>query len=137
VIKKVGMVTVGITAGLLAAAPFASAGEAHGHDGGHHGGHGHHGSSDCNINGGNAEANGGIGGDAGVGALAQAPVGANALNLVCSNVLNDNLSGNALSVSILGADDEEEAVASTAGEGAGEGAGSDPTGALSGETLAF
>ncbi|MFC5137251.1 hypothetical protein ACFPK1_03355 [Actinomycetospora rhizophila] len=92
-IKKLGVVTVGVAAGLMAAAPFASATE-----GGH--GHDHEGSGSCNINGGNAEANGGIDGDAAVGALAQAPVGANALNIVCSDVLNDNLSGNTLDIGI-------------------------------------
>ena len=94
-IKKLGVVTVGVAAGLMAAAPFASATE-----GGH--GHDHEGSGSCNINGGNAQANGGIEGDALADALAQAPVGANALNLVCSQVLNDNLSGNTLDVDIAG-----------------------------------
>jgi hypothetical protein len=99
VIKKLGVVTIGVSAALVAAAPFASATESH-HGGDHHG----HGSSagTCNINGGNAEANGGIEGDALADALAQAPVGANALNLVCSNVLNDNLSGNTLDVDLGG-----------------------------------
>ncbi|MEJ2886094.1 hypothetical protein [Actinomycetospora aeridis] len=92
-IKKLGVVTVGVAAGLMVAAPFASATE-----GGH--GHEHKSSGSCNINGGNAEANGGVEGDALADALAQAPVGANALNLVCSQVLNDNLSGNAVDVSI-------------------------------------
>ncbi|MEJ2860904.1 hypothetical protein [Actinomycetospora flava] len=95
-IKKLGVVTVGVAAGLMVAAPFASATEGgHGHDGDHKS------SGSCNINGGNAQANGGVDGDALVAdALAQAPVGANALNLVCSQVLNDNLSGNTLDVSI-------------------------------------
>ena len=97
-IKKLGVVTVGVAAGLMVAAPFASATE---------GGQGHDGdrksSGSCNINGGNAEANGGIEGDALVAeALAQAPVGANALNIVCSQVLNDNISGNTLDVDVAG-----------------------------------
>ncbi|MHC1558486.1 hypothetical protein ACR9E3_06000 [Actinomycetospora sp. C-140] len=37
-LKKLGIVTVGVTAGLVAAAPFASASESH-----------HHGSDDCNV----------------------------------------------------------------------------------------
>jgi hypothetical protein len=41
VLKKFGIVTVGVTAGLMAAAPFASANEAH-HES-------HHGSDDCNV----------------------------------------------------------------------------------------
>ena len=115
--KKFGIVTVGITAGLLAAAPLASAGEAPehgGHDnGGHHGEH-KGGGSDCNVTGGSAEANGGIDGDSFLGnALAQAPIGgANLGNIVCNDILNDNLSGNNVAVSVLSADepvaDEDE-----------------------------
>jgi hypothetical protein len=111
VFKKFGIVTVGITAGLLAAAPLASAGEApeHGGHGGHHGEHGEHkgGGSDCNVTGGSAEANGGISGDSFLGnALAQAPIGgANLGNIVCNDILNDNLSGNNVAVSVLSADE--------------------------------
>lgn len=97
-IKKLGVVTVGVSAALVAAAPFASATE--GGHGGHGHGHGHASSGSCNINGGNAQANGGVEGDALADALAQAPVGANALNLVCSHVLNDNLSGNSIDVDL-------------------------------------
>jgi len=104
VLKKMGVVTVGVAAGLMVAAPFASAHES-GHDG-----HGerHGGSSDCNVTGGSAEANGGIDGDAALGnALIQAPVGgANALNIVCSDILNGNLSGNNVAVSVLGEEAE-------------------------------
>lgn len=96
-IKKLGVVTVGVAAGLMVAAPFASATEGgHGHDGDHKS------SGSCNINGGNAQANGEVEGDALADALAQAPVGANALNLVCSQVLNDNISGNTVDVDIAG-----------------------------------
>ena len=109
--KKLGVVTVGVTAGLLAVAPLASAGEAshdsdrsHSH-GDHDGGHKkkHHGGSDCNVTGGSAEANGGIGGDSVLGnVLAQAPVGgANIGNIVCNDILNDNLSGNNVAVDVL------------------------------------
>ena len=96
-LKKLGVVTVGVTAGLMVAAPFASAHES-GHDS-HHGSD----SSDCNVTGGSAEANGGIEGDALAGnALAQAPVGgANALNIVCNDILNGNVSGNNVAVDVL------------------------------------
>jgi hypothetical protein len=101
-LKKMGVVTVGVAAGLMAAAPFASATE-----GGHHDGE-HESSGSCNVTGGSAEANGGIDGDAFAGnLLAQAPIGgANALNVVCNDILNDNLSGNTVDVSVLGADTE-------------------------------
>jgi len=101
VLKKLGVVTVGVTAGLMVAAPFASA-----HESGHDSDNGHRGSdsSDCNVTGGSAEANGGIEGDALAGnALAQAPVGgANALNIVCNDILNGNVSGNNVAVDIAG-----------------------------------
>ena len=102
-LKKLGVVTVGVTAGLMVAAPFASAHES-GHDSGHGDRHGS--SSDCNVTGGSAEANGGIDGDAFLGnALIQAPVGgANVLNVVCNDILNDNLSGNNVAVSVLSGD---------------------------------
>src|SRR3954469_12062700 len=102
-LKKLGVVTVGVTAGLMVAAPFASA-----HESGH-GGHGDGGqrgsdSSDCNVTGGSSEANGGIEGDSFLGnALIQAPIGgANVANIVCNDILNDNLSGNNVAVSVLG-----------------------------------
>jgi hypothetical protein len=100
VIKKLGVVTVGVAAGLVVAAPFASATESH-----HGSGHGHgHDSGSCNVVGGEAEANGGIHGDSVLGnALLQAPVGGNnALNIVCNDVLNGNLSGNDVAVAIGG-----------------------------------
>ena len=101
-LKKLGLVTIGVSAGLMIAAPFASAHES-GHDSDHgkrHGGE----SSDCNVTGGSSEANGGISGDAFLGnALIQAPIGgANALNIVCNDILNGNLSGNNVAVSVLG-----------------------------------
>jgi len=105
VIKKLGVVGIGVAAGLMAAAPFASATEGgHGHGGHGHGGHG--GSDDsgsCNVTGGSSEANGGIDGDSFAGnLLAQAPIGgANALNIVCNDILNDNLSGNNVAVDVL------------------------------------
>jgi hypothetical protein len=106
-LKKLGVVTVGVTAGLMGAAPFASAHES-GHDSDHGDRHGdrHGSSSDCNVTGGSAEANGGIDGDSFLGnALIQAPVGgANVLNIVCNDILNDNLSGNNVAVSVLGAE---------------------------------
>ncbi|MHC1558488.1 hypothetical protein ACR9E3_06010 [Actinomycetospora sp. C-140] len=100
-IKKLGVVTVGVAAGLVAVAPFASATESH--HGGEHG-HGHKDSGSCNVTGGDATANGGVDGDALVAdALAQAPVGgANAANIVCNDILNGNLSGNVVDADILG-----------------------------------
>ena len=100
-IKKLGVVTVGVAAGLMVAAPFASATEG-GHGHGHGGGHGDD-SGSCNVTGGSAEANGGIDGYALAGnLLAQAPVGgANALNIVCNDILNDNLSGNNVALDVL------------------------------------
>jgi hypothetical protein len=104
VLKKMGVVTVGVAAGLMVAAPFASATES-GHDG-----HGkHHGeSSDCNVTGGSSAANGGIDGDSFLGnAVVQAPIGgANVLNVVCDDILNGNLSGNNVAVSVLGEEAE-------------------------------
>jgi hypothetical protein len=104
VIKKLGVVTVGVAAGLMVAAPFASASESH-HDGDHHDKKRGHESSDCNVVGGEAEANGGIEGDALVGnLLAQAPIGGNnILNITCNEILNDNLSDNDVAISVLGA----------------------------------
>jgi len=101
VIKKLGVVGIGVAAGLVVAAPFASATESHGHHG--HDGE-HKASGSCNVAGGEAEANGGISGDSFAGnLLAQAPIGGNnVLNLTCNRILNDNLSGNDVAVSILG-----------------------------------
>ena len=99
-LKKLGVVTVGVTAGLMVAAPFASA-----HESGHDSDHGDHhdSSSDCNVTGGSAEANGGIDGDSFLGnAIVQAPVGgANLANVVCNDILNGNVSGNVVEVSVL------------------------------------
>ncbi|GAA4776645.1 hypothetical protein GCM10023200_06660 [Actinomycetospora chlora] len=101
-LKKLGVVTLGVTAGLVAVAPIASAHESDSHGHGGHGGHGS--SSDCNVNGGSAEANGGIDGDSFLGnALVQAPIGGNNVaNIVCNDILNGNLSGNDVAVAIGG-----------------------------------
>jgi hypothetical protein len=106
VLKKMGVVTVGVAAGLMVAAPFASASES-GHDSDHDSHHGSD-SSDCNVTGGSAEANGGIDGDSFLGnAVVQAPIGgANVLNVVCNDILNGNLSGNNVAVSVLGEEAE-------------------------------
>ena len=131
-LKKMGVVTVGVTAGLMVAAPFASAHESS-HDSDHGDRHGS--SSNCNVTGGSAEANGGIDGDALLGnALIQAPVGgANVLNIVCNDILNGNLSGNAISVSVLGDEPEPTAVEEDEEPAAAEG--TEPAGAFSGETI--
>ena len=104
-LKKMGVVTVGVAAGLMVAAPFASASES-GHDG-----HGkHHGeSSDCNVTGGSSEANGGIDGDSFLGNAVVAGPGRRrqrSLNIVCNDILNGNLSGNNVAVSVLGEEAE-------------------------------
>lgn len=99
---KLGVVTVGVAAGLMVAAPFASATECH-DDSEHHSSHESSDDNDCNVTGGSATANGGIDGDAALGnVLAQAPVGgANVGNIVCNRILNDNLSGNNIAISVL------------------------------------
>jgi hypothetical protein len=101
-LKKMGVVTVGVAAGLMVAAPFASASECH-DDSEHHSSRESSSDSDCNVTGGSATANGGIDGDSALGnVLAQAPVGgANLGNVVCNRILNDNLSGNTIAVSVL------------------------------------
>jgi hypothetical protein len=103
VIKKLGVVGVGVAAGLVVAAPFASATESH-HGDDHHGSSSGSSSGSCNVTGGSSEANGGIDGDAlGGNLLTQVPVGgANALNIVCNDILNDNVSGNSVDVDIAG-----------------------------------
>ena len=100
--KKMGVVTVGVAAGLMVAAPFASATECH-DDSEHHSSHERSDDNDCNVPGGSATANGGIDGDSALGnVLAQAPVGgANLGNVVCNRILNDNLSGNDIAISVL------------------------------------
>ncbi len=91
-IKKLGLVTVGVTAGLMAAAPLASATTTH-HDGGDEG------SSSCSFTGGTGE--GSRGGDAngalaGIGGAAVGGIGGNNIANIadCSDFLNDNLNGN-------------------------------------------
>jgi hypothetical protein len=109
-IKKMGIVTVGVAAGLMAAAPFASASECHdGGHGGHDKGHSKHELSDsCNVVGGEAKADGGNEGDAFLGnVVAQAPIGGNnVLNLTCNEILNDNLSNDHVHVNVLSAPQE-------------------------------
>jgi hypothetical protein len=102
VFRKMGVVTVGVAAGLMVAAPFASATECH-DDSEHHSSHESADDGDCNVTGGSATANGGIDGDSALGnVLTQAPVGgANVGNIVCNRILNDNLSGNNIAISVL------------------------------------
>lgn len=100
--KKIVTVTLGVAAGLVAIAPLASA-----HDsqpgGGGNGGGAPRGSTDiCSVKGGSAAAQNGIQGDSFVNGVVQAPVGgANALNIVCNSILNDNLSDNMLGLDVL------------------------------------
>jgi hypothetical protein len=103
-LKKASMVAVGATAGLLALAPVASAGEVH--DGGHHGHHSevddhskNKNASSCDFTGGTGKADGGISGDAGLAGnvLTQIPVGGAVTSVGdCSNIVQDNLNGNTL-----------------------------------------
>ncbi|MCD2186332.1 hypothetical protein [Actinomycetospora soli] len=99
-ITKFGIVGVGVLAGLAAVAPLASASESHGD---HHGHGGHGASSTCSVAGGEAGALNTINGDSLANVVAQAPIGgANVLNLTCNEILNDNLNGNSVVVSVLG-----------------------------------
>lgn len=95
--KKIVTVTLGVAAGLVAIAPLASA-----HDS-QPGGSAPRGSTDvCSVKGGSAAAQNGIQGDSAVNGVVQAPVGgANAANIVCDSILNDNLSGNLLGLDVL------------------------------------
>ncbi|MDL5154986.1 hypothetical protein [Actinomycetospora termitidis] len=96
-IRKPAMVTLGVAAGLVAVAPFASA---------HQDDHGPRPapapSQTCSAQGGTATAanqsdSGGL-----VGAVAQAPVGGlNAANILCNDILNNNISGNSLIADVL------------------------------------
>jgi hypothetical protein len=98
VFKKMSVVTVGVAAGLMAAAPFASATECS-HDSDHHKPKHESSENNCNVNGGEATANSDISGDSLANAVTQAPVGgANLLNVTCSSILNNNLSGNSIHV---------------------------------------
>lgn len=105
--KKVGIVTVGITAGLLAAAPFASAGEDPGHGGhehsDHHGDHHKRDGGSCNVVGGKASAEGGNRGDAiGGNLVGQLPIGGNNIgNLTCNSILNHNVSDDDIALNVL------------------------------------
>ncbi|GAA4918444.1 hypothetical protein EV188_101562 [Actinomycetospora succinea] len=96
--KKLGTVAVGVAAGLLVAAPFASASECH-EDSDHHESSSVSSDDDCNINGGNASAASEITGDSGLGNLVgQSPIAGNIANVTCSEILSNNLSGNSIDV---------------------------------------
>ena len=95
-IKKLGMVTVGVTAGLMVAAPFASAGQAPQHQD-------HHGAkcSGCAFTGGTGEGSSSGEAKGALAAVSGATVGglggSNIGNIAdCSSFLNDNLNGNQL-----------------------------------------
>ncbi len=97
-LKKAGMVTVGVAASLLAAAPLASATECHEDSDHHETSSSSSSSDDCSFLGGTGEgATGGTG--SGAVALGGAAVGGlggnNLLNVAnCSDFLNHNLNGN-------------------------------------------
>ncbi|MHC1560108.1 hypothetical protein ACR9E3_14220 [Actinomycetospora sp. C-140] len=95
--------TAGVTAGLLAAAPFASATECHDSD--HHESKRSHSSeTSCEFTGGNAGAGSDISGDSLSNIVTQTPIaGNNIANIAnCSSFLNDNLSHNDLTLVKLG-----------------------------------
>lgn len=90
--KKMGVVTVGVAAGLVAAAPFASASECS-HDTTHTTEKSS--SADCTNTGGGAGAS--AGNVAKKGYLLQEVKGGDVMgNITCSTVLSDNLNGNNL-----------------------------------------
>lgn len=99
-LKKFGMVSVGVTAALLAAAPLASACES-GHDGhkGHHeSSHGTDvGNTKCAAKSGDTKNNDTSGLLAGVGPIANGNAGQ---ILSCNSFLNDNLNDNLNNASI-------------------------------------
>ena len=113
-LKKFGMVTVGVTAGLLAVAPLASASECHdhdkdsSHDKGHHKSHGDHkkshkshggsqhgtGNIQCGAEGGDLDNDATGEGLLGVGQVAGPVASGNAGQLLsCNSFLNDNQPG--------------------------------------------
>lgn len=93
ILKKAGIVTVGIGAALMAAAPMASASEHH---------EGHHGpTQDCSVNAGDVAAESGAGADGeargdGINSVNQTvqsaarAAGGNAAGITCSSFLNDS-----------------------------------------------
>ena len=98
-LKKFGMVSVGVTAGLLAIAPMASASEGHHHDGGDQRGTGN---VQCAAEGGDLD-NDATGSNLGQGAGPVASGNTGQL-LSCNSFLNDNLNDlsiNALSEQVL------------------------------------
>lgn len=99
-LKKIGMVGVGVTATMLAAAPFASACETS-HHGDHDGDHGHHSvEHGSNNNTACAAKSGDVAGNHTKGILALGPIanGNAGQILSCNSFLNDNFSGNDLNI---------------------------------------
>ncbi|WP_433800748.1 hypothetical protein [Actinomycetospora sp. CA-084318] len=98
-LRKPAVITLGVTAGLVALAPFASAHQSH-HDGDRPAPAP---SSTCSAQGGTATAaNGGEGGGLLANVVAQAPIGgANVGNILCNSILNDNLSRNLVLLDLL------------------------------------
>ena len=125
-LKKAGLLTVGVTAGLLAVAPIASAGESehytkgdHDKDSSHDNDHGkrhhheskkHHegdqegvGNTKCAAQSGDLENPATGTGLVGIGQVAGPVASGNAGQLLsCNSFLNDNLNGNNVSVALLG-----------------------------------
>ena len=99
-LRKPAVITLGVTAGLVALAPFASAHQSD--HGGDRPAPAPAPSSTCSALGGTADAtNGGEGGLL-ANVVAQAPVGgANVANILCNSILNDNLSRNLVVLDLL------------------------------------
>jgi hypothetical protein len=102
VFKKMGVVTVGVAAGLMVAAPFASASECH-EDSDHHETTSSSSENNCNFEAGDGTANSDISGDSMANAVSQAPVGGNNVGniLNCSSILNGNHVLNDVHVEVL------------------------------------
>ena len=94
-IKKLGVVTFGVAAGLMAAAPFASATECHESD--HHEVESTSDSNNCNVSAGDVTGNAGSGALLGVGSALDG--NANQI-LSCNDILNGNLSGNSATINL-------------------------------------
>lgn len=95
-LKKFGMVTVGVTAGLLAVAPMASASD-------HGGDQDGTGNIQCSAESGDLNNDATGEGAIGVGQVAGPVASGNAGQIAsCNSFLNENLNDNAVSVSLLG-----------------------------------
>ncbi|MEJ2885634.1 hypothetical protein [Actinomycetospora aeridis] len=90
--KKMGVVTVGVAAGLMVAAPFASASECH--EESDHETTSVSSDDDCNVTSGESSAASEIGDSKLGNIVTQVPITGNLGNVTCSEILSNNLSGN-------------------------------------------